>query len=108
VSDGLEWKYTGNRYRASVTLATSGPVNVEVWNDTCNQLIARRTVPLTALSTIVLPVDVTTSCRASAFSGWGPFQAAFIQPPAGQRLEIRVWSPGREQVNIYSAGISGS
>jgi Predicted membrane protein (DUF2079) len=107
VADGLEWRYSGSRYQASVTLAASGPVNVEVWNDNCDDLIARRTVPSTALSTIVLPVNVTTSCRASAFSGWGPFRAAFIQPPAGQRLEIRVWSRGREKVNIYGAAISG-
>ena len=33
---------------ASVTLSSSGPVNVEVWNNNANVLLARRTVPATS------------------------------------------------------------
>jgi hypothetical protein len=37
------------------------------------------------------------------FSGWGPFRAILLPPPSGNRLEVRVWSPGQETVNVYSA-----
>src|SRR3954470_21511865 len=45
VADQLEWRAPTGRYVADVTLATSGPVNVEVWNDTGNPavLLSRRT-----------------------------------------------------------------
>jgi hypothetical protein len=41
---------------------------------------------------------------ASAYSGWGPFRTEPIAPPAGQRLEVRVWSPGG--ADVYSADLT--
>lgn len=95
VSDGLRWLKRPGTYQASVSLSASGPVNVEVWNDNCNSLLARRTVPATpGVQSVVMNVSVTTACPTATYSGWGPFRANFLPPPAGQRLEIRVWSPG--------------
>ena len=45
VDDGLEWLLPAGRYQAAVRLSASGPVNVEVWDDTGNVLLARTTVP---------------------------------------------------------------
>jgi hypothetical protein len=104
VADLLAWQVPAGRYTADVTLATSGPVNVEVWDDTGNAMLARRTVtaggdPLH----VTLPVNALTAYPVRVFPGWGPFRADLIAPPAGERLEVRVWSPGHIMVKVYSA-----
>jgi hypothetical protein len=107
VSDGLAWQEPPGRYKALVSLSATGPVKVEVWNDTGNVLLARQSVPATTgVESVVLPVDATTPYRAVAYSGWGPFRAEFVPPPKGQRLEVRVWSSGGHTVNIYSAELT--
>jgi hypothetical protein len=107
VADQIEWQLPTGRYEAVVTLATSGPVNVEVWNETGDVLLSRRTVIATGGTKVVaLPVDSHTAYPVSAFSGFGPFHADFQPPPPGQRLEVRVWSPGNTRVNVYSAELT--
>lgn len=108
VADQLEWQAPPARYEATVTIQVAGgPVNVEVWNDTGNTLLARRTVlPTGGIQTISMPVDASTPYKATVYSGWGPFRAQFVPPPAGERLEVRVWSPGGTSVNVYSADLT--
>ena len=107
VLSGLAWQLPSGRYQASVTLSASGPVNVEAWDDTGDALLARRTLPATdGVQSISLPVDATTAYPAQLFHGWGPFRADFFAPPAGQRIEIRVWSPGGETVRVYQAAFT--
>ncbi len=104
VADGVAWQEPAGRYQALVSLSSTGPVNVEVWNDTGNVLLARQSIPgTTGVESVALAVDATTPYRARIFSGWGPFRADFAPPPAGERLEVRVWSPGSGTVNVYSA-----
>jgi hypothetical protein len=55
-----------------------------------------------------MAVDATTPYRATVFGGWGPFRADFVPPPPGERLEVRVWSPGGQTVNVYSAELAGA
>jgi hypothetical protein len=106
VADGLEWLEPTGAYRASVRLSSSGPVNVEVWDNTGNVLLARRAVPAaTAARTVSFPVTAVTAYRPARYFGWGPFRADFIPPPPGQRLEVRVWSPGHEAVSVYTASL---
>ncbi len=106
-ADGMAWQDPSGRYQALVSLSATGPVNIEVWNDTGNVLLARRSVPATTgVESIALPVDATTPYRARAYSGWGPFRADFAVPPPGERLEIRVWSPGNGTVNVYGARLT--
>ena len=107
VTDALTWQEPPGRYRALVTLSATGPVNVEVWNDVGHTLLGRRTIPpTTGIESIALAVDATTANRASSYSGWGPFRADFVQPPPGERLEVRVWSRGSGTVNVYSAELA--
>lgn len=106
VADQLQWQEPPGHYQAQVTLSTTGPVNVEVWNDTGNTLLARQTIMATnGVETVALGVDARTVYHASTYSGWGPFRADFIPPPAGNVLEVRVWSPGGSVVNVYSADL---
>ena len=108
VTDGLAWQKPPGSYQALVTLSAAGAVNVEVWNDTSDTLLARRTIPATTgIESVAMPVDATTAYRANAYSGWGPFRADFVPPPAGERLEVRVWSPGTGTVKVYSAELVG-
>ena len=107
VTDGLAWQEPPGRYRALVTLSATAPVNVEVWDDTGHALLGRRSIPATTgIESVALAADATTAYRASAYSGWGPFRADFVQPPRGDRLEVRVWSPGSGTVNVYSAELA--
>jgi Predicted membrane protein (DUF2079) len=107
VADGLAWQRPPGQYRASVTLSSTGPVNIEVWNDTGNVLLARLSIPATnGIERVNLPVDAAAAYPDTIFSGWGPFRARFGRPPLGQRLEVRVWSPGAETVNVYSASLT--
>lgn len=107
VADGLEWLEQPGLYSAEVTLSAAGPVNVEVWDDTSDTLLARRMIPETSgTQQVVIPVVAPDAPNATVYSGWGPFRANFVSPPPGQRLEVRVWSPGGAAVNVYSADLA--
>ena len=104
VAEGLSWQEPPGRYQALVRLSATGRVNVEVWNDAGDTLLARRSIPsTTGVETIAMATNIAAPHQASAYSGWGPFQASFLPPPVGNRLEVRVWSPGGGAVNVYSA-----
>jgi hypothetical protein len=111
VADGIEWLEAPGQYRVEVTLsataASGAPVNVEVWDDNGYTLLARQTVPRTSgIQQIVMPITAPAGPNASVFGGWGPFRAVFEPPPPGQRIEVRVWSPGEAAVNVYSAELT--
>ena len=109
MSDGIQWLEPLGRYTAQVVLSATGPANVEVWDDNGKgALLARRSIVATAgRQTVTLPVDVTSALRSSVYSGWGLFSARFVPPAAGQRIEVRVWTGGRDTVKVYSAQIQG-
>ena len=107
VVSGLAWQAMPRRYQATVRLSSTGPVNVEIWDDNDGQLLARQMLTGThGTEQITMPVDATVPYRSHLFAGWGPFRANFISPPAGQRLELRVWSPGAETVHVYGATLT--
>jgi hypothetical protein len=106
VADGLAWPEPVGPYQASVRLSASGPVNIEVWNDNGDMLLARRTLPGTSgVQTETMPVDARVRYANLSYSGWGPFRAEFVPPPTGQRLEIRVWAPRGTAVSVYRASL---
>jgi hypothetical protein len=107
VADGIQWQMYPGRYRVDVTLSASAPVNVELWDDTTNRIVTRRIIAQTdGLQQVELPLTVPAAPDAGVFSGWGPFHADFVPPLAGQRIEVRVWSPGGVAVNVYSADLT--
>ena len=107
IADQIEWLKPTGRYLLRVTVSCAGPVNVEVWNDNGNMLLARRTVLAThGRASVSLPVDATVPYQQGVYSGWGPFRATFVPPEPGQRLEVRIWSLSNRTVNIYSARLT--
>ena len=87
-------------------MSASGPVNVEIWNDTGNTLVTRRSIlPTDGIQTINVPVDAETEYVATVYGGWGPFLAKFPDPRSGERIEVRVWTPGGGTVNVYQAAL---
>jgi hypothetical protein len=112
VSDGMEWLENPGAYRAEVTLSVSAsglPINVEVWDDNTGTLLARRAIGQTdGIQQVVMPVVAPAGPNERAFAGWGPFRADFIPPLPGQRIEVRVWSPGGTAVNVYSAELTAA
>ena len=107
VSDGIQWLEPLGSYTASVVLSATGPANAEVWDDNgTGALLARRSIASAAgRQTVALPIDITSAPRSSVYSGWGLFSARFVSPAAGQRIEVRVWTDGRDTVKVYSARI---
>lgn len=104
VADQVAWQEPAGHYRALVKLSAAGPVNVEVWDDSGRVLLARKSVPgTTGSESVGLTVDATNRYRAVPYAGWGPFRADFSPPPPGERLEVRVWSPGGHRVRVYGA-----
>lgn len=100
------WREPAGHYEASVVLVSTVPVNVEVWNATANVLLSRRTVPATAgVDTITMQVDAERVFPHHLFQGLGPFQAPSTPSPAGNQLEIRVWSAGGGRVDVLSIAL---
>jgi hypothetical protein len=107
VADQLAWQVPTGRYVAEATLATSGPVNVEIWDDTADVLLARRTVTATGGTvSVTLPVNAITAYPGFLRTGPWPFRVDWVPPLPGQRIEVRVWSPGHTFVSVYSADLS--
>jgi hypothetical protein len=104
ICDRVEWSRPPGQYQASVTLSATGPVNVEIWNDTGDRLLTRTSLPSTdGTQTVSLPVNASVDYRSAIYGGWGPFRAKFGNGPQGERIEVRVWTPGSGTVNVYRA-----
>jgi hypothetical protein len=91
------------RYTATVVLATAAPVDVEVWDTTGNVLLARRQLVATnGQEAVTLPVDEVRTYPHHTYAGAGPFRITPVEPPPGDQLEVRVWTPGGAPVAVYS------
>ena len=103
---GLAWQVKPNVYQATVTLSATGSVRIEVWDDTGNVLLARRTVPATdGVQSISFPVNATGRYHEHIYTGWGPFRAKFVAPPTGQRIEIRIVTSAGSTASVYRASL---
>ena len=73
--DQAYWREPPGRYVATVTLASTGPATIEVWNADSGVLLARRSLTSTNGPTDVF-VDADNSRNVSpyVYSGTGPFR----------------------------------
>ena len=102
VCDGLAWLKPAGRYQASVTLSATGPVNVEVWDDNGDVLLARQSLPATAgVESITLPVNATTAYSAAGLLRVGavPGRLYCSAPgPAARGTSVVPRRPGRQRL----------
>lgn len=101
------WVEPPGRYLASIGLASTCSVNVEVWNTTGGVLLARRTVPASgvkSLEAVTMIADATKVFDPKIYGGFGFFK---VRPffPKYNELEIRVWSPGSCNVEVGNLSV---
>ncbi len=96
-------------YRANVTLSTSVPVDVEVWNDSGDVLLSHsRVEPTHGQQTIRMSVNGERHYHQRIPDGYGPFitrRTGTTNVPHGDNIfEIRVWSPGGGLIRVTTLG----
>lgn len=107
VVDQAYWRLPNGHYRIMVRIAESGPANLEVWNATAGLLLRRFFIPETnGIQNTTFAFDVQHQYPLNHYQGLGPFT---INPPKGSspydNIELRVWTPGHEIVNVYTLQI---
>jgi hypothetical protein len=94
--------------RAKLASSVAGIVNVEAWDADTNRLLAR--IPVGPTNGVV-EVQGTFSLRRQdmraepVFRGFGPFRIDPVPPFPGNRIEIRVWTPGGGRVDLYTVSL---
>jgi len=104
---GASWNLAPGRYQETVTLATTIPTDVEVWDASTDTLLSRRLIPASNGNIAVqAPVTIATQGAVVPFGGWGPFRYQPLSPAtSADRIELRVWTPGSGAVRIYNLEI---
>lgn len=109
VAQQAYWRLKNGVYRAIVRVSDTGPANLEVWNATGNVLLQRTTLPTTnGTETLTISFRVNHQYPANTYKG----RSVFAMEPTPlahyeNQIELRVWTPGNEVVNVYSLAISG-
>ncbi len=99
---GAEWNLSPGTYQATVTMASSGPAVLEVWDATAGVLLSRRRLPaIDAPTAVQADVRVDDQRATRPYSGWGPF--SFLPRPGqvADEIEVRVWTDGSSGVSLY-------
>jgi hypothetical protein len=104
VAYGDYWWVTPGNYRATATLSSTGPVFVELWNDSRSQLLDRVAVRAGPAQAVPLSAVVRQTRPATASGPW-PFRIDLGPGSPTATLEIRIWSPGDETVRFYSVAL---
>lgn len=101
------WQVGPGNYSAKVELSDTITADVEIWDNNNSELLARRITAGTGGQrlTLTIPIDIKNLTKEAQFTGWGPWQIGYSEPPT-DTLEIRVWSPGgNNQVSVYKVAI---
>ncbi len=107
VTDQAYWRLKPGRYQVSAVVATTGPINIEVWNSTADRLLTRKTISLSSgRVTASLDFENQHQYPSNTFRGWGPFRVTQRSASAYNAIEVRIWSPGDQTVNVYQLSIS--
>jgi hypothetical protein len=99
------WTSQGD-YSAVATMSSRVPVYVDVWNVTKRiHLAGKEILPTKGVVTVSVPVSVNRIYPDNLYSGVGPYRIAPAPPPAGNRIEILLYSIGGARVTVYSLGL---
>jgi hypothetical protein len=101
------WRVGNGTYQAKVKISSDGPAELEVWNATGNVLLYRIALPVTnGIETLTFQFSLDHQYPDHLFRGIGPFQLQ-PTPPVNKnnQIELRVWTPGNEVINVYSLAL---
>ncbi len=91
---------------AQVKLSDNGGVNVEMWDDSTNTLLAREEPSNNGIVQVALIQGTTPSDKIPRLSpvlhGFGIWTARPAPGPGGDLIEIRIFSDGTSPVTVYS------
>jgi hypothetical protein len=91
----------------STTIENRSAVDIEVWDASANMLLSRQHVaPTDHRVTVHTAVTVTQERRGQPYGGVGPLRFEPTRPPPGDRIEIRIHTPGTGPVSVYSAELT--
>lgn len=103
VLSGDYWRELSGSYLATVRISATGPVNVEVWDDTANRLLARRgTTGSSRTWDVQLPFRIGHEKPAVIYQGVGTFRDFPVPQVRGDTIEVRIWTAGTAHVAIWS------
>jgi hypothetical protein len=109
VASGDDFFLPPAMYSASVTLSANVPVDVEVWNDTGNVLLARHRVgPTRGQQTVRFTVNAKRQYPDRIPTGYGPFTARMTgttKTTAGDIFEIRVCTSGSGRIRVSTLSL---
>ena len=104
--DGSHLRVPSGNYLAAVSLASAGPVTVEVWDADRSVLLARHEVPTTnGRTSIEVPFTALGPERRPSTEGTGLWRVDPIPPPSDDAVEIRVYTPGSDAF-VYTTRIA--
>lgn len=96
------WPLRRGAYVADVSLATTGPADVEVWDATTSKLLARKIVAATTgRSTVSLPFNLMSTPKIPEFAGRWLFKILPLSSTGTNEVEVRVFSGGGYQMSVY-------
>jgi uncharacterized membrane protein len=103
VVDGAYFRAGKGTFRVTATLATTAPVNVEVWNATGNVLLARRSIPATnGQEAVQLTVEEPVIYPRPLFRGTVITPLVPLPGPPTDDLEVRIYTQADNDVSVYS------
>jgi hypothetical protein len=105
---GGVWSLPDGRWSASVRFASFGPVQVQVWDDTTDQVLGEKTFASTGgvVEERSFTGRVVNTEPPSAYDGAGIFKFLPIEPPPVDTLDVRVENQGHNQVSVYSLALA--
>jgi hypothetical protein len=103
----IKWQEPPGTYDMSTTIENRSAVDIEVWDASANMLLSRQHVaPTDHRVTVHTAVTVTQERRGQPYGGVGPLRFEPTRPPPGDRIEIRIHTPGTGPVSVYSAELT--
>jgi hypothetical protein len=82
-------------YQAVVTMASHGPLTVQVWDADRRELLGSRRVPATGTSApVVVPYVAPPQAPRPNSTGSGLFRIIPVSQPPNDQIEVRVYSAG--------------
>ncbi len=97
------WREPSGLYSTNVRFSSTGPLKIEVWDDTTNRLLARaRTARSPKTSSLQVRFQIRHEKPGFVYQGAAAFLDSPIPQSPGDVIEVKVWSTGTTHAKIWS------